>query len=100
MTLLGAAKEAAATEEAGWGLILIGILATGGPNDRLAVANKQPNLDAVIVPGLNRKILQDALTEAVRNMVVQNASAIPGHNLGTISGIAAPTAPPAVPTPH
>jgi hypothetical protein len=51
-------------------------------------------LDAEIVPGIARRTIQDAMTEAVRRLILENANIIPGYDLTTIFGIARPPSPP------
>jgi hypothetical protein len=90
VTLLGPAKELAQSEEGIKLLLLIGLLSQGSYNDRPALASIDPDVRAEIVPGLTRLKIQDALTKAVRSLVVQNADAIPGYDLSTVFGVARP----------
>ncbi|MBL8153091.1 MAG: DUF4157 domain-containing protein [Anaerolineae bacterium] len=88
MELLGDAALAQGAE----GLGLLGLLAlalsAGSPEDRLAVADK--NLPSPhIVSDLARKQIEEALTNAVRQMIRDACYAIPGVNLGTIFGVQA-----------
>jgi hypothetical protein len=90
MTLLGQAKEAAKTETAVKGLLLILLLGGGSHGDRMRVAGAEPNLDAEIVPGLTRRTIETALTKGVQQLILEYAKAIPGYDLRTIFGVPAP----------
>lgn len=87
MTLLGAAKTAGGVESTVKLFALLAELGQGSPEDRLAVSNAQPNLEAEIVPGLTRHTIQDALTQALRELIRHYATAIPGYDLNTIFGV-------------
>lgn len=87
LKLLGSAKTAAGVESFFKLLIVAGELSQGGPEDRLALADKEVNLEAEIVPGLTRHMIQDALTQAIRDLISKYSTAIPGVDLNTVFGM-------------
>jgi hypothetical protein len=102
MTLLGRAAEMAGVES---GVRLLGLLlelGQGTSSDRLAVADRNlPNLDAQLVPGMTRAMIEQALTQAVVQFIRQHSGLLPGLDLSEIFGVGTlgdfPTVPPAGP---
>jgi hypothetical protein len=75
----------------------IGLSAQGAP-DGLAIALAAQDSKAEIIPGMTRKMIEDALTPAVQAMVRQHAGSLPGIDLGTALGIQPEIGPPPPPT--
>ncbi|MEO8654020.1 MAG: hypothetical protein ABI409_07850, partial [Ramlibacter sp.] len=90
MTLLGRAAELADAES---GLRVLGLLlalGAGTSADRLALAGRDlPNLDAQLVPGVSRAMIEQALTRALMQFIRQNSGLLPGVDLTEIFGVGA-----------
>ncbi|SMF03134.1 protein of unknown function [Tistlia consotensis] len=83
---LGSAASAAGVES---GLRFIGLLAllgSGQPSDRLAASQIDPEaaLQPRFVRGLTLAMVNSALTSAIRQLIIDNADAIPGIDLKQI----------------
>jgi hypothetical protein len=88
---LGKAKTATGGEATANFFALMVALAGGTSADRLAVAGREPHLEATAVPEYIRKKLEEALTKAVIELL-QNAtlSLPPGVDLYELFGITSP----------
>jgi hypothetical protein len=102
MTLLGRAAEMAGAESGVRLLGLLLVLGEGTSSDRLALAGRDlPDLNAQLVPGISRALIEQALSRAVVQFIRQNSGLLPGLDLTEIFGTGTlgdfPTVPPAGP---
>ena len=86
MTLIGEALDLAHKETAFRVLGLLGLIAAEGV-DRLTLSGANPSLEAELVPGVTRQMIESALTDAVRGLVWKYEFAIPGYDLARILGM-------------
>lgn len=87
MTLLGRAADFANAESGLRVLGLLLLLGAGTPSDRLALSQAElPDLNAQLVPGLTRAMIQQALTRALVQFIRQNSGLFPGVDLAEVFG--------------
>lgn len=87
MTLLGSPETAGGVESAFRLFGLIAALSGGGPGDRLAVGNSNPDLSPELTEGVVRSQIEKALGAAAVRLIRENANAIPGIDLTSVLGV-------------
>jgi hypothetical protein len=93
LKLLGSAQTASSVESLL--RLLVGMAAAHGQGapDQLAFAIGASNSEATIVPGFTAAELERRLSDAVRQLVRDNATAIPGIDLMQVFGVAGASTP-------
>jgi len=88
-TLLGNGRTAAGLETLIRVLVSgIGAAAQGAPPEvGVALAAQRGGLEPQFVEGLSRRLIEDGLTTAVRQLVTENRNAVPGVDLAAALGI-------------
>jgi hypothetical protein len=87
---LGTLKDAEGSESFIRLVALLGVLASGTPADRPAVAGSNPELGPQMVSGIAISMIQEALTKAVKKLLQENHNAIPGFDLNDVFGLESP----------
>ncbi len=85
---MGPASTLQGVESLGKLFLLLGALSSGRPEDRLAVGNREPHLEPDETHRYIEGQIEQALTQAVQQLIRDNCYSISGVNLGSIFGVA------------